>query len=169
LSTTIGYDTPVTIALQALDEGLPNPPLSLDYVITSLVNQGVLAEPDGTEITDVPYTLASSGNEVVYTPKLGCGVSAIFRYVADDGGVAPSGGASNEATVTVEVLPYVANMDSDPGWTFEGDWIFDTDKANYLCDRKFENCNGMVSISMHHHDISIDISVMYSWVGERNV
>ncbi|HEG44770.1 MAG TPA: hypothetical protein ENH94_12070 [Phycisphaerales bacterium] len=126
LNTTISYNTPVTIALQAADEGLPNPPSSLDYVITSLASQGVLKDIDETEITVVPYTLADSGNEVVYTPKSGCGATATFRFVADDGGAGPTGGASNEATVTVEVLPYVANMDSDPGWTFEGDWEWGT-------------------------------------------
>ncbi len=120
-NTTTAYDTPVTIALQAADEGLPNPPSSLDYVITSLASQGVLADLNGTEITVVPYTLADGGNEVVYTPKPGCGISAIFRFVADDGGASPDGGASNEATVTVDIveLAYAANMDNDPGWTFD--------------------------------------------------
>ena len=129
LNTTTAYDTPVTISLQAVDEGLPNPPSSLDYVITSLVNQGVLEDPNGTEITAVPYTLAGNGNEVIYTPKIGCGVSATFTFVADDGGTGPTGGVSNEATVTVNIIELASsfNMDSDPGWTFDdSNWQWGT-------------------------------------------
>ncbi|MCK4958630.1 MAG: S8 family serine peptidase [Planctomycetes bacterium] len=127
LSTTIVYNTPVTIAMQAADEGVPNPPSGLEYVITSLASQGTLKDINETEITTAPYTLADSGNEVIYTPRSGCGATATFKFVADDGGVAPIGGTSNEATVTIRVIPYVANMDNDPGWTFDdANWQWGT-------------------------------------------
>jgi hypothetical protein len=70
----------------------------------------------------VPYTLADSGNEIVYTPKSGCLLPANFNFKANDGGTDPNGGDSNEAAVTVafEAVLYSANMDTDPGWTLDG-------------------------------------------------
>jgi hypothetical protein len=129
INTRAEYETPVTIALQAWDEGFPNPPSSLEYVITSLASQGALSEPNGTEITDVPHTLGGNGNEVVYTSRSGCWAPATFSFVADDGGESPDGGASNEGTVTVNIIEfaYTANMDSDPGWTFDDpNWAWGT-------------------------------------------
>lgn len=125
-------DTPLSITLNASDDGLPFPPGVLSYIITSLPNHGILTDPNAlvdpndpnSVIVSVPYML--SGDEVVYTPRPGCDRSAVFTYIANDSGAAPDGGDSNEATVAVQVvdynLIYSANMDSDPGWTYEGDW-----------------------------------------------
>jgi M6 family metalloprotease-like protein len=121
-------DTPVTITLDATDDGLPNPPNALSYILTTLPNHGLLFDPNdpNTVISSVPYTL--SGDEVIYTPRLGCDASAVFTYFANDGGTAPDGGNSNDAQVHIDIvieqIVYTANMDTDPGWIYEDDWAW---------------------------------------------
>lgn len=123
VSTVTTFDTPVTVALQAMDAGLPAPPSSLDYIITSLPNHGELSEPNGTEITMAPYKLAANGNQVVYTPRLNCRLNATFDFIANDGGTPPEGGDSNQAKVTVKRVDtvYFEEINSDPGWTTNDD------------------------------------------------
>ncbi len=121
-------DIPVTVTLDVTDDGLPNPPADVNYIITSLPNHGTLAGANdpNTAILSIPYIL--SGNEVIYTPRPGCDKPASFTYLANDGGIAPDGGDSNEATVTIETVIfetlYSANMDTDPNWTYESDWAW---------------------------------------------
>lgn len=120
-------DTPVVITLNASDDGLPNPPGRLSYVITKLPNHGTLSDPCAASINSVPYTLADSGNKIIYTPKSGCLLPASFNFKANDSGIDPNGGDSDEAAVTVafEAVVYSANMDSDPGWSMDGsEWAW---------------------------------------------
>ena len=96
--------TSVEIALEAMDEHLPNPPGMLSYVITSLPSYGVLSDPYAGDIDSTPYVLADDGNRVIYTPG-GCQMGLdSFQFKANDGGTPPDGGDSNIATVTVEVV-----------------------------------------------------------------
>ena len=122
-------DTSVTVVLDATDEGLPNPPNALNYFIMSLPNHGTLSVSDdpndpNSVIISVPYALI--GSEVIYTPRPGCDAPASFTYLANDGGFAPDGGDSNEATVAIHTIDfnviYSANMDTDPEWDYEDDW-----------------------------------------------
>ncbi len=115
-------DTAVVITLEASDDGLPNPPGQLSYLITKLPNHGLLTDPYAADINSAPYMLADSGNEVIYTPKSGCLLPVNFNFKANDNGTEPNSGDSNEATVTVafETVLYSANMDTDPGWTLDG-------------------------------------------------
>ena len=53
---------PVTITLQATDEGLPSPPGALTYIIKSLPTRGTLNDPGLGSITRVPYTIVNGGN-----------------------------------------------------------------------------------------------------------
>ncbi|MBL7214803.1 MAG: S8 family serine peptidase [Phycisphaerae bacterium] len=124
MNSSVPFNTSISITLQATDEGLPDPPGALTYRITSLPNHGMLAEPNGFVINSIPYTLADSGKVVVYTPKLDCGAAATFTFMANDGGIAPDGGDSNEATVTLSIVKiiYSANMDTNPGWTLNGSY-----------------------------------------------
>ncbi|MHC5181326.1 MAG: S8 family serine peptidase [Planctomycetota bacterium] len=123
-------DVPVSIVLEATDEGLPDPPGTISYTITTLPNHGTLADPNdpNTVITSMPHPL--SGNEVIYTPRDGCDATAAFLYVASDGGTDPEGGSSDEAIVTVDVVGveiiYAADMDTDPGWVYEDRWEWGT-------------------------------------------
>jgi serine protease AprX len=124
--------TPVAVTLHATDDGLPNPPAALDYVITQLPAHGTLADPATGAIGAVPATLAGHGDHVVYTPYPCYRGADSFQFLGNDGGTAPSGGASNVATVTLNVLTppvqgellYSFPMDTNPGWTVEGAWAF---------------------------------------------
>ena len=50
---------PLNQPLQATDDGLPNPPAALTFIITTLPAHGTLADPNAGPITTVPYTLAA--------------------------------------------------------------------------------------------------------------
>jgi hypothetical protein len=124
-------DIPVTITLSATDDGLPNQPGVLNYIITTLPNNGFLSDPASGNITSVPYTLASNGNQVTFTPLAAYLGSSSFQYMANDGGIAPDGGDSNIAAVSIDIgaapeYIYSADMDSNPGWTLEGGWAWGT-------------------------------------------
>jgi M6 family metalloprotease-like protein len=115
-------NTLVSISLVATDEGWPNPPGVLNYIITSLPSHGSLSDPGAGDIGSVPYTLADNGNQVDYTPDSEYIGPDSFQFKANDGGLPPDSGDSNVATVSINIVNaiYFANMDSDPGWTFTG-------------------------------------------------
>ncbi len=130
-------DTPVAITLYADDDGLPNPPSVLSYIITSLPANGELVDPGDSVIDAVPYTLVAGGDQVIYTPSYACfSGDDSFLFKANDSGVPPDGGDSNEALVTVTVVAesvlYEATMESDPGWTFDSgsDWAWGVPQGN---------------------------------------
>jgi hypothetical protein len=122
-SETTNIDTPIMITLDATDDGQPGP---LDYIITSLPSNAQLSDPSAGAISSVPYTLLSNGNQVNYTPDAAYIGSDSFQFKANDGGTPPDGGDSNTATVTTNIAAisviYSATMDTNPGWTYEGDW-----------------------------------------------
>lgn len=96
-------DTPVTVTLLATDDGLPDPPGALEYLITQLPVDGTLSDPNAGPIVGVPYTLVERGDRVVYTPNPGEVGPDNFRYAAHDGGVPPDGGESGPASVLMVV------------------------------------------------------------------
>jgi hypothetical protein len=97
-------NVPVTITLDVIDDGLPNPPAILSYIITSLPENGSLSDPGAGLIDTVEYTLVNNGNYVIYTPDSDyLGVDS-FSFKADDGGVPPEGGQSNEADVFISIV-----------------------------------------------------------------
>ena len=115
-----------TIDLQASDDdGLPDPPGVLTYIITSLPSYGTLDDPGASAINSVPYILAGNGNQVVYTSCIVYTGSDSFDFKANDGGTAPDGGDSNIATITINVQPpaptviYETNFDGGlpVGWS----------------------------------------------------
>jgi Peptidase C10 family/Carboxypeptidase regulatory-like domain/Spi protease inhibitor len=124
-NATAEAGVPQTITLQALDDGEPNPPGALTYIITSLPHHGTLADPCVGSIGTVPYSLANHGNNVIYTPLVCYTGSDSFQFRANDGGTAPTGGDSNIATVSITVQPpssevfYETHFDTGlpAGWT----------------------------------------------------
>lgn len=114
-----------SITLEATDDGQPNPPGTLEYIITSLPAYGTLSDPCGDDINSVPYTLLSDGNNVIYTSESDYTGSDAFEFIANDGGTSPTGGDSNTATVSITVqssLPqaiYETSFDTGlpDGWT----------------------------------------------------
>jgi subtilisin family serine protease len=124
------FDTSVSIVLTGEDDGLPDPPGVIAYVIASLPTNGTMHDPSAGAITTVPYTLAGAGSEVVYVPASGFAGDDSFTFQADDGGAPPDGGFSTAASVTVTVTPpsaglaYAFNLDEDPVWSVQGEWAF---------------------------------------------
>ncbi|MBN1361398.1 MAG: S8 family serine peptidase [Sedimentisphaerales bacterium] len=101
-------DVPLTIALDAVDDGLPQPPGQLSHVIASLPKHGRLRRADnGASITTVPTTLSAGASEVIYVPNLGWVGQDSFRYYASDGGTAPLGGTSNAANVLIDIVSQI--------------------------------------------------------------
>ena len=105
VNVSTSLNTPVTITLQATDDGLPNPPGTLIYIITSLPTGGSLSDPNAGSITAVPYTTVGNGNQVIYTPTTGYSGLDSFTFKANDGGTPPYGGDSSQATASIAVDP----------------------------------------------------------------
>jgi hypothetical protein len=128
VSVATALNTPVLVTLHGEDDGLPNPPGALDYIVMTLPPGGMLHDPAGGAIATVPYTLLNHGREVQYVPNAGFGGADRFDYKVNDGGVPFEGGDSNTATATVYVseprLIYSFALDEDPGWATEGLWAF---------------------------------------------
>ena len=125
--TTI--NTRVTVTLTADDDGQPDPPGVLSYVITSLPAHGFLTDPNGGAILATPYTLLGLGAQVVYQPRAYYTGGDSFAFVANDGGTPPDGGNSNTATISIDVAPaaelvHSFPLDTNSGWTTEGQWAF---------------------------------------------
>lgn len=102
-SIDVDYNIPQTITLTAADDGVPNPPGALAYIIKSLPAHGTLSLPGGANITTAPYTIPSYGNRVVYTPATNYTGNDSFTFTANDGGTAPNGGESSTATISLTV------------------------------------------------------------------
>ena len=124
------YTTPLTITLQATDDGLPDPPGALTYIITTLPEETLRDAGNGHIIAggELPYTLVG-GDQVIYEPGLYFVGSDSFEFKGNDGGVPPEGGDSEAAPVTIEVilapwLQYSFPLDTDPGWSIRGQWDF---------------------------------------------
>ena len=103
VSASTACEAPVTVTLSATDDGLPDPPAAMTFVVTSLPANGTLTDPNSGAIAAVPYTLASGGDQVIYTPGAGFHDADDFQFLANDGGEPPFGGDGNEAVVTVTV------------------------------------------------------------------
>ncbi|MHC4085415.1 MAG: C10 family peptidase [Planctomycetota bacterium] len=91
------------ITLAADDEGNPNPPGQLTYIISSLPANGTLTDPGASGITMVPYTLVNNGNAVDYKACPFFAGQDTFEFKANDGGTPPQGGDSGPATVIINV------------------------------------------------------------------
>ncbi len=101
INDTTALFTPITINLQVVDDGQPDPPGILTYIIDSLPTNGTLEDPGAGSITDPNTPLVGYGNQVIYTPDKDYIGQDIFTYKAYDGGTPPYGGYSNIATVSI--------------------------------------------------------------------
>lgn len=118
-----GQDRPISFTLLASDDGLPDPPATLNYIITSLPVHDLFDAGNGHLILsgELPYTLVGGGNELTYSPDGGFIGLDSFNFKVNDGGVPPDAGDSNLATVVMQVEPvlFVPFFDSFPQTTFD--------------------------------------------------
>ncbi|MBN1846203.1 MAG: hypothetical protein JW810_11005 [Sedimentisphaerales bacterium] len=112
--------TSKTLALDAVDDGLPNPPGALTYIIETLPAHGTLEDAGGGLITTPHTPLASYGNQVIYTPNPGYNGPDSFTFKANDGGTPPDGGDSNIATCDLQITDcqIVSIGDGEVAWAF---------------------------------------------------
>ncbi|MCP4593324.1 MAG: S8 family serine peptidase [bacterium] len=121
-------NAPATITLTGTDDGQPDPPAALTYIVTSLPTFELADAADDHVILpgELPYTLV--GDQVVYQP---CGTyigSDNFEFKVNDGGTPPEGGDSNIATVSINITAggakriYSYSLDDNPGWGTQGLW-----------------------------------------------
>lgn len=102
VNVTLDAGTPTTITLSGTDDGEPSPPAAITYSIQSLPTKGSLTKLDTTAITAAPFSLGAD-TQVIYTPAAGASGSDNFTYLVNDGGTAPTGGASNVANVSITI------------------------------------------------------------------
>jgi len=120
------------ITLTGSDDGLPDPPAALAFIIDSLPSQPLRDMQTGAvlQASDLPYTLGDAGLPTLrYEPAGLWEGFDDFMFHVDDGGAPPTGGASSPATISITVatgpqVVYDFPMDTDPGWDREGLWAF---------------------------------------------
>jgi hypothetical protein len=94
---------PFELVLAAEDDGLPDPPARLSFIITALPEHGTLQDPSFGQISDAPYTLRNDANSILYEPCRYFRGLDEFSFKANDGGQPPAGGDSNTVTVAIEI------------------------------------------------------------------
>jgi len=100
------------VVFNATDDGRPRTPGKLNYILQSYPDAPAqLLDPArGAGLfaaRHIPKTVSSWGNAVLlWTPEAN---TYTFTYLAHDGGTAPTGGASDPATVTVAATAYTPN------------------------------------------------------------
>lgn len=146
-SVTTSVDTPVTIVLQATDEGCPSPPAALTYIITSLPIHGDLYDPGSGWIDSVPYILVGYGNEVEYIPDIGYEGQDSFTFKANDNDGDPNGD-SNEATVSINVTACIF-FDDFPSPTLDTTNWTETSGPPAVDDTAGYEPNGPSPYSLH--------------------
>lgn len=118
----------VMVTLSARDDGLPDPPGKMTFIIVELPANGALVDPNAGLVTEVPYSLANNGNEVWYYPAVYYSGTDLFRWKANDGGQPPEGGDSEivkaSGTIGGHQLTHYWPLDTDPGWQKEGAWAY---------------------------------------------
>ena len=89
VQTPVNTDRVVT--LLAADDGLPDPPGGITYIVTSLPTYKLRILATGQVITpaDLPFALPSGVKQVLYRPTGFFNGVDRFTFVTDDGGVPP--------------------------------------------------------------------------------
>ena len=181
-TVVLGQDREAQVTLLASDDGLPDPPAALTYVITSLPDYALRDAGNAYVIQegDVPYTLTGGGNQVIYTPAPGFVGEDSFDFKANDGGTPPKAGDSNVATVVLDVDPVltIPFFDDFPTTTFDEEkWAtittttIDGGGIDEPSPPYSARCNGFPtggdSLISHLIDISSlsagDVRLIYSW------
>ncbi len=115
-----GVNTPLPITLSGSSAfGSP-----LTFIITSLPTVGRLRDDGGNAITSVPYTLPDLGRTVRYRPADDYAGADSFQFKVNDGH--DSLPATVSITVGAAQAAYSFSLDTNPGWTTQGQWACGT-------------------------------------------
>ena len=112
--------TAMTSQIALTAQSITGNPIS--FRIDTLPGNGMLEDPAAGVITAVPYTLAGSGNVVLYTPLNGYVGKDHFEFGAND--PAPSLPARVNIQSGARQVLASFDLNTDPGWTTEGGWAF---------------------------------------------
>lgn len=158
----------MTITLQGLDDYLPDPPGQLTYIITSLPRHGTLEDPGTGLITETNKALVDFGNTVVYTNQEDYLGADSFSFKANDGGSHPTGGDSNQATVSIQVSMAIyvdddAEHDPGPGNPDVSDPLEDGS-----AEHPFDAIQEAIDAALSTEVINI-LSGTYTGNGNRNI
>jgi hypothetical protein len=166
-NVSVSAGTSQVITLQAADEGLPNPPGKLTYIITSLPKSGMLSDPCAGQISTVPYSLVNYGKDVNYTSRICYTGDVNFHFKANDGGTPPNGGDSNVATVSINVqqpvpsIIYETHFDTGlpTGWTIiDGGSSTDTWRSDNPMGRSSSYWTGIFMIVDSNYAGPVDMN-----------
>jgi uncharacterized caspase-like protein len=103
-SATASTGSPLELILRADDDGLPEPPAALTFVVITMPSHGTLSDPATGVIAGVPHVVGGGLSKLTYTSDEGYLGKDVFTFRATDGGQAPHGGDSNTATVVITVV-----------------------------------------------------------------
>ncbi|TVQ62963.1 MAG: hypothetical protein EA378_03885 [Phycisphaerales bacterium] len=108
----------ISFDLNAIAAGSGN----ISYVVTSLPGSGILWDGNDS-ITSVPHAMTEGSSALLYRPAVDDSGSYSFTFYATE-----DGNDSGEATQTISIgssgVVFEENMDSNPGWTTEGEWAW---------------------------------------------
>jgi len=125
----------------------------LTSIITSMPTHGALKDPNGGLITSVPYTLALSGNQVLYKGSLNYQGIDGFLYKANDG-TFDSNIANVAMTVGGPQPIYTFPLDTDPGWSVQGQWAFGHPTGGG--SHNLDPSNGYTGVNVYGYNLAGD-------------
>lgn len=139
-SAEIGENTVTPIVLTGTSQiGEP-----LEYIITSLPNDGVLWDPAGGSILAVPHTLSS--DTVLYKPAIGFVGRDGFGFKVNDGQDSNTAGVALTVGQRQTILAEDFEGGIANGWTAEdllGSSSFNWDVNTFFSDANFTNAAGL--------------------------
>lgn len=123
-SATGATNSLISFDLNAIAAGSGN----ISYVVTSLPASGILWDGNSS-ITSVPHAMTAGSSALVYRPAIDDAGNYTFTFYATE-----DGNDSSEATQTISIgstgVVFEENMNTNPGWTTEGDWAWGQPTAN---------------------------------------
>lgn len=126
-------------------------PASLNAMILSLPANGTLKDPNGGNITSVPYTLLANGKIVNFKPNSYFVGPTSFTFKGNDGQ------DSNTATCNIQVglnqVIYDFPLDSDPGWTADPAWAFGTPLGGGSAG-KLDPTSGFTGVNVYGYNLA---------------
>lgn len=124
---------------------------NFDHIILSLPTNGKLFDPNGGMIASTPYTLMGQQKVVRYKPNSLYFGPDSFTYKANDG--QDSVTATVSLTVGSEEVVYDFPLNTNPGWTTQGDWAFGVPTGGGTSGR-FDPTSGYTGTNVYGYNLA---------------